>query len=69
MWVTLSGERVRGRRRRKRSGSSYPKPGVVGVREGGEWEGGAAFQRGMMEVFVIGRRDEMRRAVDGQNEG
>lgn len=35
----------------------------------GEWEGGAAFQRGMMEVFVIGRRDEMRRAVDGRSKG
>lgn len=61
MWVTLSGgskrtERARGRK--TVGGSSYPKPGVVG---GGGLEEGTAFQRGMMEVFVIEWRDEMRR--------
>lgn len=55
-------ERARGRR--MEGGNLYPKPGVVGGR--GEWEGGAAFQRGMMEVFVIERRDEMSRVgTDG----
>lgn len=50
---------------RGRRSSSHSKPGVVG--RGGRGEGrSAAFQRGMMEVFVIGRRDEMRRVgTDG----
>lgn len=48
------GHSVWGKERDEGGGSSYSKPGVVG-------EGGAAFQRGMMEVFVIEWADEMSR--------
>lgn len=60
MWVTLSGGGKRTERGRRRGREALTQSLEL---LGG---GGTAFQRGMMEVFVIERRDEMRRVgTDG----